>query len=440
MRSASVSNPLQEGRARPTADRFLTEGERPFPNAKLGGAALIVYKSAADLVSRGALFAITIVAARRLGAREFGLFGLGTTLGWLIAVASDFGVQMHLARAVAREPAHAFAHLGRWWRFRLGAAAAGVGVFALGLLLSGASRQMAITLSLFVAVAITVSFVELLNYFYRGLDRTDIESGLTAGYRIATLVLALAALWWRPSVDLLAVAMLIPAACALAWSRISANGMAPNGMAPNGMGSTRGSRADIHGAFFGDVFPVGLGIVLSAIYFRVDVLLVQLWSGTEAVAAYNAVFRLIDALRLFPAAVLAVMLPALCRAETLRPLARVAAPVTLFGAAAAAALWLAADRIVPLAFGSPYAFAAPAFRILALSFPLMCLNFALTHQLIAWSGQRSYAAVCAAALALNVALNAALIPRFAIDGAAWATLGTEMCVTAGCAAAMRVRP
>ena len=44
------------------------------------------------------------------------------------------------------------------------------------------------------------------------------------------------------------------------------------------------------------------GIVLSALYFRIDVFLVQLWSGTEAVALYNAVFRLVEALRLFPAA------------------------------------------------------------------------------------------------------------------------------------------
>src|SRR5213079_1858632 len=50
-----------------------------------------------------------------------------------------------------------------------------------------------------------------------------------------------------------------------------------------------------------DVWPIGAGIVLSALYFRIDVFLVQLWSGTEAVAMYNAVFRLVEALRLFPA-------------------------------------------------------------------------------------------------------------------------------------------
>jgi O-antigen/teichoic acid export membrane protein len=188
--------------------------------------------------------------------------------------------------------------------------------------------------------------------------------------------------------------------------------------------------------FTRDVWPIGAGIVLSAIYFRVDVFLVQLWSGTEAVGLYNAVFRLVEALRLFPAAVMAVALPSLCRAADLRPLARAAAPVTLATAAVAALLWAAADPLIPTLYQARYAAAVPAFRILLLAFPLMSLNMALTHQLVGWDGQRSYAALCAAALVVNLALNARLIPAWSIDGAAWATLGTEVFLTAGCAVAL----
>jgi O-antigen/teichoic acid export membrane protein len=187
---------------------------------------------------------------------------------------------------------------------------------------------------------------------------------------------------------------------------------------------------------FRDVWPIGAGIVLSALYFRIDLFLVQLWTGTESVALYNAVFRLVEALRLFPAAVLAVALPSLCRASDLRPLARVAAPITGFALAATAVLWLASDWLIPLLYGARYAGAAPAFRILLLAFPLLSLNFALTHQLVGWNGQRAYAAVCALALVVNVALNARLIPAWSIEGAAWATLGTELFLTAGCLVAL----
>jgi O-antigen/teichoic acid export membrane protein len=179
-----------------------------------------------------------------------------------------------------------------------------------------------------------------------------------------------------------------------------------------------------------------VGIVLSALYFRVDVFLVQLWSGTEAVAFYNAVFRLVEALRLFPAAVLAVILPSLVRAGDLRPMTRAVLPVCACAIAASAVLWAGAGWLIPVIYGGRYTAAVPAFRVLLLSFPFLSLNLALTHQLIAWDGQRVYAALCALALAVNVVLNARLIPLWSIEGAAWATLGTELVLTIGCVLAL----
>jgi O-antigen/teichoic acid export membrane protein len=171
---------------------------------------------------------------------------------------------------------------------------------------------------------------------------------------------------------------------------------------------------------------------LSALYFRIDVFLIEWWRGTDAVALYNAVFRVIDALRLFPAAVLAVTLPSLVRTRERGPLIRVAAGVTAFAAVVTVIAWTTADVAIPLLFGRAYAAAVPAFRILALSFPLLSLNYALTHQLVAWGGQRVYAVICGAALIVNVALNATLLPSGSIEGAAWATVATELFLTLGC--------
>ena len=105
-------------------------------------------------------------------------------------------------------------------------------------------------------------------------------------------------------------------------------------------------------------------------------------------ALYNAVFRVVDALRLFPAAVLAVALPVLCRAAISsrwsgsRPfdgggLRRLGRPL--------------ADGIlvVPAIYGAPYADARPAVPDAGLALPLMALNYALTQQLIGWHGQRA---------------------------------------------------
>jgi O-antigen/teichoic acid export membrane protein len=445
----------------------LTLDETSFPNAKPRDALLIAYKALADLAGKASLFVIVIVAARRLTPESFGVFSLGSTLGWMVAVVSDCGIQLHLARAVARRPADAERLLRGWLRVRVWTAAAAVAVVAIGVA-AGWRTAGAAPIAILALVYACSGLVELLHYFYRGLSRSDVESSLTLWQRGGTLACGLAALVWKPDVTVLAVAMLIPIVVTLGFSlRIASRiaGLKPCATSLSTPGAlstparpatsavsltalwaaeeTTGSVAaqassPAFSEFRRDVWPIGVGIVLSALYFRIDVFLVQLWSGTEAVAFYNAVFRLVEALRLFPAAVLAVILPSLVRAGDLRPMARAALPVAAFAIAASAFLWVGAGWLIPLVYGDRYAAAVPAFRVLLLSFPFLSLNLALTHQLIAWDGQRVYAALCAVALAANVSLNARLIPLWSIEGAAWATLGTELVLTAGCVLALWV--
>ncbi len=409
--------------------------ETSFPIAKSRNALLIAYKAFADLASKGSLFVITIVAARRLSPESFGVFSLGSTLGWILAVVSDCGIQLHLARAVARRPAESSRLLRAWLRVRLWTAAGAAAIVTIGMA-AGWSAASAEPIAILAVVYACTGLIELLHYFYRGLSRSDVESGLTLWQRGGTLVCGLIALAWKPDVTTLAVAMLFPVVVTLIVSLRIAMRLASDG--PDGLHDTTNPGEPVCSwrVFRRDVWPIGAGIVLSALYFRIDVFLVQLWSGTEAVARYNAVFRLVEALRLFPAAVLAVVLPSLVRAGDLRPLTRVAVPVTAFGVAAGVALWIAAEWLIPLVYGAPYASAVPAFRILLLSFPLLSLNYALTHQLVGWDGQRAYLAICAIALAVNVGVNTRLIPLWSIEGAAWATLVTEAVITAGCCVAL----
>jgi len=221
--------------------------------------------------------------------------------------------------------------------------------------------------------------------------------------------------------------MLLPAILTLWAAAVAARRLAARIETP---GSTfpQETRAE----FLTAVAPIGVGILLSALYFRIDVFLLERWTGSTAVALYNAVFRLVEALRLFPAAAIAVALPRLCRAVDLRPLLRLAAPLTTAASGAAIVLWLMAGWIVTTVYGERYADAVAPFRILLLALPLMTLNYALTHQLIGWHGQRAYALLCAGALAFNVLLNWQFIPSHGMSGAAWSTVWTELFLSAGC--------
>ena len=395
-------------------------------------AALVTYRAFSDGAGKGSLFLITLLAARRLGERAFGVFSLASTLGWMLAVVTDFGIQLHVARVVAASPDRAHEVLRRWLPVRAGLAAAAVGAAAFGVQLVAEADRRAVWL--LIAAYVVSALVEFLYYFYRGLDRSDLESSVTLAHRLVLLAAAGAVLIWRPGLGLLAFAMLLPATAALAAALAIAFRMRPPARARV---RRMIDRRPVGVEFAREVAPIGAGIVLSAVYFRVDLFLIGLWSGAASAGLYNAAFRLVEALRLFPAAALAVALPSLVRAADRGPLARVGVGVTLFGVAVAFVGWAAADGLLALLYGARYEGAAPAFRVLMWCFPLFSLNYALTHQLIAWHGQRAYVGTCAAALLANLALNARLIPAWGLTGAAWATFWTEAVVTVGCSWGLR---
>ncbi len=111
---------------------------------------------------------------------------------------------------------------------------------------------------------------------------------------------------------------------------------------------------------------------------------------------------------------------------------RIGGALAVAGIALALVCALGSSLIVPLVYGTPYLYTAPTFAILSLALPLFFLNYALTHQVIGWDGQRAYLLIAALALVANVAANVALVPSQGMIGAAIATLVTEVVVTAGC--------
>ncbi len=393
---------------------------------------LIAYRVASDVAGKAAFFAVTVLAARRLSQEEFGILSLGSTLGWLVAVASDLGMQAHLARAVAQRPGEAQRLLEAWLKARWYAASIGLVLVLSAIGVTGTGAPFVGALLLFIALYAVSGLVEFLHHFYRGLSRSDVESTLVLCWRFVMLACAAAALHLHPDVTTLAVALLVPALVTLAASVRRARQLA----SASSDRADAGTAIDVRAELRRDVLPIGAGVLLSALYFRIDVVLIEIWNGTAAVGLYTAVFRLVDALRLFPAAVLAVTLPWLGRSTTARVLGRVAGGLTAFAVGVAAVLWWTAGALVPMIYGAAFADAVPAFRVLLLSFPLMSLNYALTQQLIAWHGHRAYAGICASALVWNLVLNARLIPTLSILGAAWATMWTEVVVTCGCAAAL----
>ncbi len=328
-------------------------------------------------------------------------------------------------RAVSQIPSRAADLLRRWLPVR-----AATGLAALDLSLAGvrAARRLdrgrAADALLFTLAYAASGLSECLYYFFRGLDRTDLESTLHA--RAARRRWACSP---RRAVVAAGRDAARPAHAAARdrrrcrWQRLRRGG--------SPLASRHRWRR--HGAANparvpDGVAPIGVGILLSALYFRdrrVPARAMERHDGRRALQR-----------RVSPRRGAA----ALSRRSAGRGAARRSAgPRDLpparpsCGAADRGRLWRGAR---PLAHGrldrardlrrtrTP----TPSRRSGSLLFalPLMALNYALTHQLIGWHGQRAYAGICAGALAFNVLLNWQLIPALGMTGAAWSTVWTEV--------------
>src|SRR5262249_3785827 len=214
---------------------------------------------------KGAFFLVTLVAARRLSQDAFGLFSLGTTIGWIAAVATDFGIQLHLARAVAQQPGDAVRLLRAWFKVRLWTAALALVTVGVGLAVTSRSGAFSRAILLFTLVYVVNALIEFLHYFYRGLARSDLESTLTLWQRAAMLALAVGALWWWPDVTVLALAMAIPSLATIVYSSRLAQRLATvttsSGLSKASTPPDSTSPRDA----LDSVIPIGAGIVLSAL-------------------------------------------------------------------------------------------------------------------------------------------------------------------------------
>jgi O-antigen/teichoic acid export membrane protein len=410
-----------------------------------GGVPLrIVLKGLADAAGKAAMLVITVVAARRLNPDPFAILAFAMATGWLLGVATDAGLSMYLARETARQPRRSRQFVLEIVGLRAGLAfvVATIAVVATPSLVPGHWRMQFV---LVVMAQLCGAILETIAHYFRGLQRSEIESAIHAAYRLTMLVLAVVVLWWWRRLDYLAIAMLVPGVIAIAVSLLVAvrltGRLKPDTTElpeethpwrpPSGGLTTR--------KFFRDVFPLGAAMLISALYFRIDVYFIQQWHGFQPVGGYNAAFRLVEALRLLPAAVMAVTFPLLVQAKDTDLVRRIGGRLAVAGGALAIVCAIGAPVIIPVVYGARYEYAVPAFAVLSLALPLFFLNYALTHQVIGWEGHRAYLGIVTLALAGNIGANVMLVPERGLVGAAIATVLTEIVVTVGCLFVLRAK-
>jgi O-antigen/teichoic acid export membrane protein len=189
---------------------------------------------------------------------------------------------------------------------------------------------------------------------------------------------------------------------------------------------------------FLDSLPLGLALVISTIYFRVDALLLSVLKDSDDVGIYGVAYRFFETATPFAYFLVASLFPLLSAAaatgdrDSVLNLSQRAFDALSLGAIlVVAGIVATAPGVVELVAGSDFERAATPLRIVIVGAGLTFLSTYLAYLLISVDRQRSVLWLSSATLLFNVVLNLALIPEYGYNAAACVATGSQAVLLAG---------
>lgn len=170
--------------------------------------------------------------------------------------------------------------------------------------------------------------------------------------------------------------------------------------------------------------------LLGMIYFRVDSVMLGLLASDTEVGRYNLAYRLIEGAILVPSVVMAATFPTLAKGHQFRKLFRkIFLGLGGMGLLFTVIVVVLAPLLLVLAYGEELQSQTQVLRWLALTLLPIYWGHLATQGLVALDRQRHYLRLTLGAVLLNVGLNWWLIPLEGAEGAAIATVITEVLMT-----------
>jgi O-antigen/teichoic acid export membrane protein len=175
--------------------------------------------------------------------------------------------------------------------------------------------------------------------------------------------------------------------------------------------------------------PLGITFIITTVYFKVDVPILQRFRGNAEVGYYTFAYKPFESLLFIPFALRSVVFPVLSiyhrrSPERVLPLAeKFFKALVILGWPITVGVFLLAPQFNSLL--RLYSESEPALQILALAIVFMFADNTFAATLNAIDKQNVFALVAMVGLVINVGVNLVVIPRYGYLGASWAVVVTE---------------
>lgn len=375
------------------------------------------------------------ITTRFLGEEGFGVYSTVAAYAYIFSFVADLGLYSLMVREISRaeSPAQERSIASNIFTLRLFALAC---VLFLGFILSFlfsswyALPKAALLLASFQYLFLSLSQV-LVGIFQKHLQIRFLAIAELFG-RGVTLVLLLLFLWQAEHLGVSPVVLALSAFTLGSLAIVSVSFWGAGRLVP---GLTLRVDVSLWRQFFRETLPLGIAVVLTALYFRLDTLFLAFFRSSGEVGLYNAAYRILEVLIFFPSAFVGLLMPQLSRFATslnsnfhrvfrggLEVLILITFPIAI-------GLFFEAHPIVTLIAGNEFSSGGGALRILSGAVFMIFFAALFSNALIAKKQQKRLAWIYFWGALFNVFSNALIIPRFGFLGAAFTTLLTEFLVT-----------
>ena len=182
-------------------------------------------------------------------------------------------------------------------------------------------------------------------------------------------------------------------------------------------------------------YPLLLSVVMATIYGNMDLVMLGFIKSDKDVGIYNASYKLF-LLAILPFNILLrVFLPTLSR-FTLSKIFRkdllfFISLMICLGILITVPLFCFSNELLFIIYGKTYTAGNTSLKILAVNGFIVCLSIAFGNPLTVWGKQKLHAIALTIGAVCNIILNFLLIPSYSYNGAALATLFSELAVFCG---------
>lgn len=371
-------------------------------------------------------FIWTVLIARYLGVNEYGVLGFAISLTGILAITVDFGISTQVVRHIATDYDSAPKYLGNVIPLK---SLFSIGTFFLTLiiLIILKSNELTITITLlFMIEGIIKSFISLLNGSFQAFEEGKYQGIGNTVLNLILLLFILLSVFTDLGIYGITFSYIFANLIAFIYEYYAFN---KNIIKP---------KFEFNKQFCKKIIlfslPFAATSILYSIYYSIDIVMLNQIVGDYATGIYNATYKLISILTLFYSVYGAVVYPVMSKffkndkklliisfEKSIKYLMLIIIPIAI-------STMIYSSDIIFFIYGHEYDAGSSALSILIWTVSLLFVNGVCNNFLNASYKEVTITKTYAIAAVFNVALNFLLIPYLSYNGAAIATVLSDLLI------------